>query len=141
MADQLSPGHFEDFPPEDARRMGRGPHMELLLCDTLRQKLQSLSKPAFRIRLGAEMRLERMKYSILHVARDLNVPITVRKMPGGMIFWRSTYADRQQIKAVGQRCQNTRRPRQPMRSRTPATSTEPGARSTSMARLRRGEHR
>jgi hypothetical protein len=111
MAGRLSPGHFEDFPLEDARRMGWGPHMEPLLCDTLRQKLQSLSKLAFRIRLGAEIRLERMKYYILHIARDLNVPVTVRKVPGGMVFWRSTNADRQQIKGMGLRLQNTRRSR------------------------------
>jgi hypothetical protein len=30
---------------------------------------------------------------ILRIARELNVPVTVRKVPGGVIFWRSTDED------------------------------------------------
>jgi hypothetical protein len=51
MADDRSEMAFEDIPLEEARRMGRGPRMEPLLYDTLRQKLQALSTEATRIRL------------------------------------------------------------------------------------------
>jgi hypothetical protein len=46
---------FEDVPPDGARRMGRGPHLEPVLYDTLRQKIQSLSSEATRLRLGLEI--------------------------------------------------------------------------------------
>jgi hypothetical protein len=40
MADQPSSFQFEDVPLDEARRMGRGPRMEPMLYDTLRQKIQ-----------------------------------------------------------------------------------------------------
>ena len=46
---------FEDVPLDEARRMGRGPHLEPMLYDTLRQKIQSLSSQAIRWRLGLEI--------------------------------------------------------------------------------------
>src|SRR5687768_1752455 len=107
MADQSSPIHFEDIPIEDARRLGRGPRMEPLLYDTLRQKIQSLSTEATRIRLGPEIRPERMKNYLLRIARELNVPVTVRKVPGGVVFWRATEEDQKQAQAVGQRLRGT----------------------------------
>jgi hypothetical protein len=108
MADQSSPIDFEDIPLEDARRMGRGPRMEPLLYDTLRQKIQSLSTEATRIRLGPEIRPERMKNYLLRIARELNVPVTVRKVPGGVVFWRTTEEGQEQAQAVSQRLRGTR---------------------------------
>ena len=99
---------FEDIPLEDARRMGRGPRMEPLLYDTLRQKIQALSTEATRIRLGPEIRPERMKQYLLRIARELNVLITVRKVPGGIVFWRATEEDQEQAQAVSQRLLGTR---------------------------------
>jgi hypothetical protein len=53
MADeQPLPIQFEDVPLNEARRMSRGPRMEPMLYDTLRQKIQSLSSEAVRIHLG-----------------------------------------------------------------------------------------
>jgi hypothetical protein len=70
--------------------------MEPMLYDTLRQKIQSLLSEATRIHLGPEIRPERMKNNILRIARDLDVPVTVRRVPGGVIFWRSSDEDFQQ---------------------------------------------
>jgi hypothetical protein len=42
MADQPPSFQFEDVPLDQARRMSRGPRMEPMLYDTLRQKIQSL---------------------------------------------------------------------------------------------------
>ena len=109
MADQSSPLQFEDVPLEEARRMGRGPRMEPLLYDTLHQKIEALSAQATRIHLGPEIRPERMKTYILRIARDLNIPVTVRKVPGGVIFWRSSEEDIQQAQETGARLQTAQR--------------------------------
>ena len=109
MADQPSSFQFEDVPLDEARRMGRGPRMEPMLYDTLRQKIQSLSSEATRIHLGPEIRPERMKNYLLRIARELNVPVTVRRVPGGVIFWRSSNEDLQQAQEVADRLQTARR--------------------------------
>jgi len=108
MAELQSPIQFEDIPLDEARRMGRGPRMEPLLYDTLRTKIQALSIEATRIRLGPEIRPERMKNYLLRIARELNVPVTVRKIPGGVVFWRTTEEDQEQAQAVSQRLRGTR---------------------------------
>jgi hypothetical protein len=61
MADESSPFQFEDVPLDEARRMGRGPRMEPMLYDTLRQKVQALAGEAVRIHLGPEITPQRMK--------------------------------------------------------------------------------
>ena len=109
MADQPPSFQFEDVPLDEARRMGRGPRMEPMLYDTLRQKIQSLSSEAVRIHLGPEIRPERMKNYLLRIARELNVPVTVRRVPGGVIFWRSSEEDLQQAQEVADRLQTARR--------------------------------
>jgi hypothetical protein len=111
MPDQPSPPEFEDIPLDQARLMGRGPRMEPLLYDTLKQKIQALSADAVRIRLGPEIRPERMKNYLLRIARELNVPVTVRKVPGGVIFWRSSDEDKQQAQEFTQRLHGTRHQR------------------------------
>ena len=120
MADPSSPLQFEDVPLDEARRMGRGPRMEPMLYDTLRQKIQALSSEAVRIHLGPEIRPERMKNYLLRIARELNVSITVRRVPGGVIFWRSSKEDLQQAQEVGARLQaGQRRPQTRPRGRRP----------------------
>jgi hypothetical protein len=116
MAAQPPTIQFEDVPLDEARRMGRGPRMELMLYDTLRQKIQSLSTEATRIHLGLEITPQRMKNYLQAIARELNVPITVRRVPGGVIFWRSSDEDLQQAQEAasqlrGRRQQQTARKR------------------------------
>jgi hypothetical protein len=113
MADHSSPLQFEDVPLDEARRMSRGPRMEPMLYDTLRQKLQSLSTEAVRIHLGPEITPTRMKNYILRIARELNVPVTVRRVPGGVLFWRSTDEDLQQAQETASRLQTARQPQPP----------------------------
>ena len=115
MADQPPSFQFEDVPLDEARRMGRGPRIEPMLYDTLRQKMQSLSNEAVRIHLGPEIRPERMKNYILRIARELNVPVTVRRVPGGIIFWRSSEEDLQQAQEIAGRLQSARQPPQATR--------------------------
>jgi hypothetical protein len=116
MADPSSPIEFEDVPLDEAHHMGRGPRMEPMLYDTLRQKMQSLSSEPVRIHLGPGIRPERMKNYLLRIAHELNIPITVRRVPGGVIFWRSTDEDLQQAQAVAAQLQS---PRQPLQATRP----------------------
>ena len=102
---------FEDIPLEEARHLGRGQRMEPMLYDTLRKKIQALSADAVRIRLGPEITQQRMRTYILRIARELNVPVTVRRVPGGVLFWRSSDEDRQQAQEVGKRLQGVRHKR------------------------------
>jgi hypothetical protein len=108
MADQSSPVQFEDVPLEEARRMGRGPRMEPMLYETLRQRIQTLSGEAVRIHLGPEIAPNRMKNYLLRIARELNVPVTVRRLPGGVLFWRSSEEDVQQAQETASRLQTAR---------------------------------
>ena len=117
MADQ-STINFEDIPMEQARKMGRGPRMEPMLYDTLREKIQSLANHAVQIRLGPEITQQRMRNYILRIARGLNVPVTVRRVPGGVLFWRSSDEDVQQAREVAMRLQGARQ-RQKARAQRP----------------------
>jgi hypothetical protein len=109
MADPSSPLQFEDVPLDEARRMGRGgPRMEPMLYETLRTKIQSLSTEAVRIHLGPEIRPQRMKNYIHQIARELNVPVTVWRVPGGVIFWRSSEEDLQQAQEAASRLRGRR---------------------------------
>jgi hypothetical protein len=120
MADSSSPFQFEDVPLDQARRMGRGPRMEPMLYDTLRKKIESLSTEAVRIHLGPEMTPQRMKNYLQAIAHDLKVPITVRRVPGGVIFWRSSEEDIQQAQETAKRPQTAqRRPQARSRGRRP----------------------
>jgi hypothetical protein len=115
MADPSSPMQFEDVPLDEARRMGRGPRMEPMLYDTLRQKILSLSTEATRIHLGPEIRPQRMKKYLQAIARELNAPITVRRVPGGVIFWRSSDEDLQQAQEAASRLRGRRPQETPQR--------------------------
>jgi hypothetical protein len=43
------------------------------------------------------------------MARELNVPVTVRRVPGGVIFWRSSAEDLQQSQGTASRLQTAQR--------------------------------
>jgi hypothetical protein len=85
--------------------------MEPMLYDTLRQKIQTLTTEATRIRLGPEISPTRMRNYLVRMARELDVPITVRRVPGGVLFWRSTDEDLQQARDVASRLDRARQHR------------------------------
>ena len=115
MAQQPSPIHFEDIPIDEARRIGRGPRMDPELYHALQQKLQSLSNSATRMTILEGTSSTTLKHRILRVAAEIKVPVTIRKVPGGLLFWRSTDEDVQQAQELGARLQSTRQPRQATR--------------------------
>lgn len=109
MAQHVPPIHFEDIPLAEARTMGRGPRMDPELYQALRGKIQSLDNTATRITISEGTSPTTMKNRILRVAGELKTPLTIRKVPGGLLFWRSTAEDLEQAKAVAQRLQPARR--------------------------------
>lgn len=127
MAQQPPAIAFEDIALEDARKMGRGPRMNPELYHALKLKIQSLDKvhdedlTATRMPLPEGTNPTTMKNRILRVSAELGIPLTVRRVPGGLLFWRSSDEDRQQAEEVGKRLQGTRqknlRPRGGQRQR------------------------
>jgi hypothetical protein len=109
MAQQPPAIHFEDIPLAEARTMGRGPRMDPELYQALKGKIQSLDNTATRITISEGTSPTTMKNRILRVAGELKTPLTIRKVPGGLLFWRSTAEDLEQAKAVAQRLQPARR--------------------------------
>jgi hypothetical protein len=108
MAESVPPIHFEDIPIEIARAIGRGPRMDPGLYHSLKEKIQSLDNTATRLTIPEGTSSTTMKNRVLRVAADLKIPVTVRKLPGGLLFWRSTDEDVQQAKEVASRLQTVR---------------------------------
>jgi hypothetical protein len=100
----------EDVPLAEARRMSRGPQMDPELYQVLKEKIGSLDTTATRLTIPEGTTPTTMKNRILRVAAVLHIPVTVRKVPGGLLFWRSTDEDIQQATAVGQRLHMARKP-------------------------------
>ena len=109
MAHQSSPIESEDVPLAQARLLDRELRMDPMLYDTLRKKIQALSTEATRIHLGPEITPARIKRYLLHMARQLNVPVTVRLLSGGLLFWRATDEDAQQAQETSGRLHTTPR--------------------------------
>jgi hypothetical protein len=86
--------------------------MTLELSNALQEKIQSLGNTATRMSLPEGTNSTTMKNRILRVAAELGMPVTVRKIPGGLLFWRSTDEDLQQAKAIVARFQSDRQPQQ-----------------------------
>jgi hypothetical protein len=109
MAQQPQSIHFEDIPLEQARTMGRGPRMDPELYHAFKEKIQSLDNTAARLTLPEGTSPITMKNRLLRVAAELRIPLTIRKVPGGLLFWRSTAEDLDQAQEVAQRLQPAQR--------------------------------
>jgi precorrin-4 methylase len=109
MAEQPPSIQFEDVPLEEARRMGRGPRMDPELYHAFKEKIQSLDNTATRITIPEGTSPTTMKNRLLRVAAELRIPLTIRKVPGGLLFWRSTAEDLAQAKEFAQRLQPAQR--------------------------------
>jgi hypothetical protein len=108
MAEQPPPIQFEDIPLDQARRMGRGPRMDSELYHALKEKIQSLGTTAARMTLPEGLSPTTMKNRIRRVAAELNTSVTIRRVPGGVIFWRSTDEDVHQAREVASRLHTAR---------------------------------
>jgi hypothetical protein len=112
MAQRSPTIEFEDVPLDEARRMTRGPRMDPELYHTLKEKLQALNTTATRMTLPEGTSPSTMKNRILRVAAELGIPIGIRRVPGVLIFWRSTDEDLQQAQEIAARLQSARQPPQ-----------------------------
>jgi hypothetical protein len=83
--------------------------MDPELYQALKGKIQSLDNTATRLTLPEGTNPITMKNRLLRVANELNIPVTVRRVPGGLLFWRSTAEDLAQAKEVAQRLQPAQR--------------------------------
>jgi hypothetical protein len=96
---------------------------------TLGRKLPGQSDEAARLRVGPEISPTRRHNDIRPMARDEHVPVTVRRLSRGVIFWRSTDADLPPAKEMAERRQGTplgrRRGRAGRRRRAPARAGRP----------------
>jgi hypothetical protein len=108
MAAESSPIQFEDLPLDEARTIGRGPRMDHTLYHALRTRIQSLTTQAVRMTVSDGTSPSTMKNRILRVAAELKVPVTIRKVPEGLLFWRSTDEDLHQAQEVRARLQKAR---------------------------------
>jgi hypothetical protein len=108
MAQQSPSIHFEDIPIDEARHIGRGPRMDPALYFAFKEKIQSLDNTATRITIPEGTSPTTMKNRILRVAAELGMPVTIRKVPGGLLFWRSTDEDRHQAQETASRLQTGR---------------------------------
>jgi hypothetical protein len=112
MAQRSPTIEFEDVTLDEARRMTRGPRMDPELDHTLKEKIQALNTTATRMTLPEGTSPSTMKNRILRVAAELGIPIGIRRVPGGLIFWRSTDEDLQQAQEIAARLQSARQPPQ-----------------------------
>jgi hypothetical protein len=112
MASEDSPIQFEDVPLEQARRIGRGPRIDPRLYQALKEKIQSLNGIAVRLTIPEGTSPTTMKNRLLRVAADVGVPLTIRRVPGGLLFWRSTAEDVQQAQEVSGRLRAAQRGQQ-----------------------------
>jgi hypothetical protein len=128
MAEPLPPIQFEDVPLEKARRMGRGPRIDPQLYQELRTRILALSDQAVQMMIPDGTSRATMKDRIQRVAAALGIPVTIQRVSGGLLFWRSTEADIQLAQEVGSRLQTAQRGR---------TRGQAGRRRSTPARVRR----
>jgi hypothetical protein len=80
----------------------------------LKETIQSLDTTATRMPLPEGANPTTMKNRLLRLAAALGMPVTIRKVPGGLLFWRSTAEDTQQAQEVAGRLQTARRRGKPV---------------------------
>jgi hypothetical protein len=108
---------FENIPLEQVRSMGRGPRMDPPRYQALKDKPQSLGHMATRMTLPLGANSTTMKNRIARVAHEVNVAVTIRRVPGGLLFWRSSDEDVRQAQEIAQRLHPAQRERQKRRRR------------------------
>jgi hypothetical protein len=82
--------------------------MDPELYHAVKANIQSLDNTTTRLTIPEGTSTTTMKHRILRVAAELNIPVTVRKISGGLLFWRSTDEDLQQATEVAARLQSAR---------------------------------
>jgi hypothetical protein len=81
------------------------------LYQQLRTRLQSLSDQAVRMTIPNGTSPTAMKNRILRVAAELGLPMTIRRVSSGLLFWRSSDADIHHVREIANRLQTAQRRR------------------------------
>jgi hypothetical protein len=76
----------------------------------IQEKIESLDRTTTRLTIPEGTSTTTMKHRILRVAAEIGIPVTTRRVPGGLLFWRSTDEDLQQATEVAGRLQSARQP-------------------------------
>jgi hypothetical protein len=103
---------FEGVPLDEAPRMSRGPRMDPERYHALKENIQWLSQTVVRTTIPEGTNPTTMKNRIYRIAAGLGMPVNVRKIPGGLLCWRSTAEDLHQAQQVVARLQSARQPPQ-----------------------------
>jgi hypothetical protein len=103
----------EDVPLDEARYMSRGSRMDSEGYHALTQNIPALDTTAAHMPLLAGVNPATMKNRILRLATERGIPVTLRKIPGGPLCWRSTDGDLYQAKDVAQRRRTGQRTSRP----------------------------
>jgi hypothetical protein len=106
---------FEDIPLDEARTMAHGPHMDRELYHALREKISSLQTTATLMILPEGTNPATMKKRILRISGDLEIPVTIRRVPRGLLFWRATDEDLPRAKNTVQQVHSTKCPQRTSR--------------------------
>jgi hypothetical protein len=64
--------------------------MDAFLSQALTSKIPSLTTTAARMNLPEGVHATTMKHRMLRMAAELTVPVIIRRIAGGLLFWRST---------------------------------------------------
>ena len=102
---------FEDVPLDEARRISSGTRMNPELYHVFTEKIESLDNTATRLTIPDGTRTTTVKKRILRVAAELGISVTVRRVPGDLLFWHLTDEDLQQSIEVMDRLQSFQRQR------------------------------
>jgi hypothetical protein len=81
--------------------------MDREIYNALKGEIQSLDNTATRMPLPEDTSPTTMKNRILRIASELKIPVTIRRVSGGLLFWRSSNEDRQQANEVAERLRVT----------------------------------
>jgi hypothetical protein len=108
---------FEDVPLDEARRMSCGPRLNLELYNTFKRNIQSLENTATRMPLLERISPTKVQNRILPLAAELGIPVSIRRVSGGLLFWHVTDEDLKPAKEGASRRQTARRKRPRVRRR------------------------
>jgi hypothetical protein len=117
MAHPSLPITFDAIPIDEARQMSRRPHMDPELYRILKQNIPSLDNTATHMLLPEGANPTIMKNRLLRIAAERGIPVTIRRVPGGLLFWHFIDEDLTQATEVASRLQTARRKRPRVRRR------------------------
>jgi hypothetical protein len=107
----------EDVPLDEARHTSRGPRMDRAIDSAPKQDIPSLDHTATRMTIPESTAPTTMKNRLLRIAAERGMPVTIRRVSGGLLIWHVTDEDFKQPKEGASRRHTARRKRPRVRRR------------------------